>query len=119
MHLMAWALTFARASAGRSNPARMAMMAMMTRSSMSVNATLGLGGMGRGYWNGTLHSSDKRGIISVRARGESTRHQNPNTKLQRNPGIETTKNQAPNTKEIPSSKLQTAARASSLELGAP
>src|SRR5437867_10773289 len=29
-----------------------------------------------------------------------------------------TKNQAPNTKEIPSSKLQTAARASSLELGA-
>src|SRR5213596_1433257 len=29
-----------------------------------------------------------------------------------------TKNQDPNTKEIPSSKLQTAARASSLELGA-
>jgi len=34
------------------------------------------------------------------------------------PGIETPKNQAPNTQEIPSSKLQTAARASSLELGA-
>jgi len=29
-----------------------------------------------------------------------------------------TKNQAPNTKKIPNSKLQTAARASTLELGA-
>jgi hypothetical protein len=34
------------------------------------------------------------------------------------PNTKNTKNQAPNTKEIPSAKLQTAARASSLELGA-
>src|SRR6266511_2882485 len=42
-----------------------------------------------------------------------TKHQTPEKSRNRN-----TKNQAPNTKEIPSSKLQTAARASSLELGA-
>src|SRR5436190_16754812 len=59
MHLMAWALTFARASAGRSNPARMAMMAMTTRSSMSVNATLYLGGIRQDYCNGTLCSTNK------------------------------------------------------------
>src|SRR5436309_10127330 len=41
------------------------------------------------------------------------KHQAPEKFRNRN-----TKNQAPNTKEIPSSKLQTAARASSLELGA-
>jgi hypothetical protein len=43
----------------------------------------------------------------------STKPQAPEKFQNRN-----TKNQAPNTKEIPSSKLQTAARASSLELGA-
>src|SRR5881396_4135470 len=43
----------------------------------------------------------------------STKPQAPEKVQNRN-----TKNQAPNTKEIPSSKLQTAARASSLELGA-
>src|SRR6266404_2365224 len=43
----------------------------------------------------------------------STKPQAPEKFRNRN-----TKNQAPNTKEIPSSKLQTAARASSLELGA-
>src|SRR5437867_12228478 len=34
---MPWALTFALARAGSSNPARIAMMAITTRSSMSVN----------------------------------------------------------------------------------
>src|SRR2546425_9955998 len=34
---MPWALVFALASAGKSKPARMAMMAITTRSSMSVN----------------------------------------------------------------------------------
>jgi hypothetical protein len=43
----------------------------------------------------------------------STKPQAPEKFRNRN-----TKNQAPNTKEIPSSKLQTSARASSLELGA-
>src|SRR5881396_1398529 len=43
----------------------------------------------------------------------NTKHQAPEKFRNRN-----TKNQPPNTKEIPSSKLQTAARASSLELGA-
>src|SRR5216117_4429868 len=43
----------------------------------------------------------------------STKPQAPEKFRNRN-----TKNQAPNTKEIPSSKHQTAARASSLELGA-
>src|SRR6266571_1584060 len=36
-HAMPWALVFALASAGKSKPARMAMMAITTRSSMRVN----------------------------------------------------------------------------------
>src|SRR5438552_2260883 len=36
MHWIPWALTFALARAGSSKPARMAIMAMTTRSSMSV-----------------------------------------------------------------------------------
>src|SRR5213083_950563 len=49
----------------------------------------------------------------------SSKHHAPNTKHQapEKSRYRNTKNQAPNTKEIPSSKLQTAARASSLELG--
>jgi hypothetical protein len=38
MHLTAIALSLALESAGKSSPARIAMMAMTTRSSMSVNA---------------------------------------------------------------------------------
>src|SRR6266498_7975 len=45
------------------------------------------------------------------AQAPTSKHQAPEKSRNRN-----TKNQAPNTKEIPSSKLQTAARASSLEL---
>src|SRR2546430_2125105 len=56
---MACALTFERASAGRSIPARMAMMAMTTSSSMSVNARLALRGTWQGYANGGPQSSDK------------------------------------------------------------
>jgi hypothetical protein len=37
MHLMRWALTFARDNAGNSSAARMAMMAMTTNNSINVN----------------------------------------------------------------------------------
>src|SRR6266498_3145900 len=47
------------------------------------------------------------------AQAPTSKHQAPKKSRNRN-----TKNQAPNTNEIPSSKLQTAARTSSLELGA-
>src|SRR6266545_6899775 len=52
------------------------------------------------------------------ARGKRTKHQIPNTKLQRNPGIETpkTKLQTPKKSQVPSSKPQPALRAWSLEL---
>src|SRR5207249_3154752 len=43
---------------------------------------------------------------------------NPKDQAPEKPRNRNTKNQAPNTKEIPSSKLQTAARPSSSELGA-
>jgi hypothetical protein len=60
---------------------------------------------------------ERRGRISVfeppRSKKPSTKPQAPEKSRNRN-----IKSQAPNTKEIPSSKLQTAARASSLELGA-
>src|SRR5437762_6561719 len=54
------------------------------------------------------------------ARGERTKHQIPNTKLQRNPGIETpkTKLQTPKKSQVPSSKPRPALGAWSLELGA-
>src|SRR2546427_3403277 len=49
-----------------------------------------------------------------------TKHQIPNTKLQRNPGIETpkTKLQTPKKSQVPSSKPRPALRAWNLELGA-
>src|SRR6266542_1561531 len=51
------------------------------------------------------------------ARGERTKQQIPNTKLQRNPGIETpnTKLQTPKKSQIPSSKPRPSLRAWSLE----
>src|SRR5438445_7852338 len=59
MHLMAWALTLARARPGRSNPARMAIMAMTTRSSMRVNAWLTWRRMRQSYLTARRRSSDK------------------------------------------------------------
>src|SRR5258708_31360483 len=52
--------------------------------------------------------------------GEKTKPQIPNTRLQRNPGIETpkTKLQTPNKSQVPSSKPRPALRAWNLELGA-
>src|SRR5207247_690310 len=60
-------------------------------------------------------SKEKAADCRMEAHNETPnpKHQAPEKSRNRN-----TKNQAPNTKEIPSSKLQTAARASSLELGA-
>src|SRR5881628_975263 len=54
------------------------------------------------------------------ARGERRKHPIPNTKLQRNPGIETpkTKLQTPKKSQVPSSKPWPALRAWNLELGA-
>src|SRR5206468_4448105 len=60
-------------------------------------------------------STEKPAHCRMEAHNETPnpKHQAPEKSRNRN-----TKNQAPNTKEIPSSKLQTAARASRLELGA-
>src|SRR5438093_5872015 len=57
---------------------------------------------------------------SPRDEGVGTKHQIPNTKLQRNPGIETpkTKLQTPKKSQVPSSKPRPALRAWNLELGA-
>src|SRR6185503_6017543 len=65
----------------------------------------------------TPRKQRKRRILSC-APSETSATPSPKLQAPQKSRNRNTKNLAPNTKEIPSSKLQTAARASSLELGA-
>src|SRR5207249_613355 len=107
----------ARPKAGSSRPARIAMMAITTSSSMRVNAraqTNGLSGLFSLFMAGQQHT---RKVVELQRR---TKHQIPNCKLQRNPGIEKpkTKIQTPKKSQVPNSKPRPELRAWNLELGA-
>src|SRR2546427_3967786 len=64
-----------------------------------------------------MRTSEAEGISLLSFRATAERNPKHKTQAPEKSRNRNTKNQAPNTKEIPSSKLQTAARASSLELG--
>ena len=63
-----------------------------------------------------MRTSEAEGISLLSFRATAERNPKHKTQVLEKSRNRNTKNQAPNTKEIPSSKLQTAARASSLEL---
>src|SRR5438874_13225487 len=82
MHWMPWALTFALASAGKSNPARIAMMAMTTKRSISVKprnqmgdppARASLPEMKRRISNNEIYSTN----IRLARRGQPAKHHFP------------------------------------------